>query len=100
MATKLEDDSLAPSSHGARERRASASASESGAPWHLWQLALARVERYVRSFRTRSVFPAPPNMAFDSRTNEWPATFTYVNCEILVLSDRCHGDGVGGAKCD
>jgi hypothetical protein len=54
----------------------------------------------VKSFRLRSAVPRRAIIEFDLRTNEWLATFKNANCEIIVISDRCHADDVGGARCD
>jgi hypothetical protein len=62
--------------------------------------AEARVSRYAKSFHIPGSLPPMTSMDFDASTNAWLVTFKNDTCQIIVISDRCHGDDIGGAKCD
>jgi hypothetical protein len=62
------------------------------------QRAKARAERFTKSHRTHPV-PEAVKMEFDRKSNVWLVTFEGTDCEIIIITDRCHGDDVGGARC-
>ena len=59
---------------------------------------LAAVVRHT--FHIRGSVPPMTSMDFDAGRNAGLVNFKNDTCQIIVISHRCHGDDLGGAKCD
>jgi hypothetical protein len=40
--------------------------------------------------------PVLKSEQYDARTRSWTITFRSESCEVMVITDRCHGTDIGG----
>ena len=57
--------------------------------------ALARLEKFKKSFGVREVFTLTES-SFDKQSSAWIFSFTSKDCTVMIVTDRCHGDDIGG----
>lgn len=62
--------------------------------------AHTRFERFAQSYSLPSPLPTLVDAEFEADSNSWLVTFRGNDCEVIVITDRCRGDDIGGTtKC-
>lgn len=57
-----------------------------------------RLERFAKSHAMHGALPKFKETQFEADTNSWLVTYKNNECDVIVITDRCHGDDIGAAS--